>query len=259
MTKLDLGQLDLRQKLIEEIYAEDLFRINLFGWKIPVADTVVVMWIIMAFLILFAFLITRKMKPVPKGKQNLAEVIVGFFNSFSENVIGHHWRPFAPYVGTVALFLVFANTISLFNFIPGGSFLYKVTGLSFFQHIPDNLLKPPTRNINVPFSLAILTMIVCIVKGIAIKKPGKWLRSFFEPSIMVFPFKVLDYVIRPTSLSLRLFGNILGAFIVMELLYLTIPAFFPAPLSIYFDIFDGFLQAYIFVFLSLFYMAEAVE
>ncbi|MGI5882022.1 MAG: F0F1 ATP synthase subunit A [Dethiobacteria bacterium] len=256
---MDLGQLGLREKLIEELYAKELFNINLFGWKIPVADTVVVMWIIMAFLIITAFLLTRQMKPVPRGKQNLVEVIVGFFNSFSRDVVGHHWRVFAPYVGTVALFLAFANTISLFNFIPGGDYLYKVTGLNFFQHIPDNFLKPPTRNINIPASLAVLTMGVCIFEGIAIKKPKNWLRSFFEPSPIVFPFKVFDYFIRPASLTLRLFGNILGAFIVMELLYLTLPALLPAPLSIYFDIFDGFLQAYIFVFLSLFYMAEAVE
>lgn len=254
-----MNNLDLREKLIEELYAKELFKINLFGWKIPVSDTVVVMWIIMAFLILFAYFLTRNMKPIPKGKQNLAEVIVGFFNSFSREIIGHHWRPFAPYVGTVALFLAFANTISLFNFIPGGEFLYQLTGISFIEHIPENFLKPPTRDINVPVSLAVLSMAVCIIGGIGIKKPGSWLRSFFEPSIILFPFKVLDYIIRPASLALRLFGNILGAFIVMELLYLTIPAFLPAPLSIYFDIFDGFLQAYIFVFLSLFYMAEAVE
>ena len=160
---------------------------------------------------------------------------------------------------TVALFLVFANTISLFNFIPGVEFLYQLTGLSFFEHIPENLLKPPTRDINVPVSLAVLSMVACIAGGIGIKKPGSWLRSFFEPSIIFFPFKVLDYIIRPASLSLRLFGNIFGAFIVMELLYLTIPVFLPAPLSIYFDIFDGFLQAYVFIFLSLFYMAESVE
>jgi F-type H+-transporting ATPase subunit a len=84
---------------------------------------------------------------------------------------------------------------------------------------------------------------------------------------ILFPFKVLEYVIKPASLCLRLFGNILAAFTIMELIYfavksfvgLVVPAFLPAFFSVYFDLFDGLLQAYIFSFLTCLYIGEAIE
>lgn len=251
--------MDLREKLIEEVTPKNLFNINLFGLKIAVSDAVIVMWMVMAVIILFAVIITRRMKIVPQGRQLLAESIVDFINSMCKNVIGHHWRPFAPFIGTVALFLVLSNIVSIFNILPSGELLYKLTGLKFFEHLPHTLIKPPTKNVNVAVALAVLTMFVVILGGIVIKTPRGWLRSFIEPSPILLPFKILDFVIRPTSLSLRLFGNILGAFIVMELIYFAVPLLLPAALSIYFDLFDGILQAYVFVFLSSFYIAEAVE
>ena len=69
----------------------------------------------------------------------------------------------------------------------------------------------------------------------------------------------MEYFIRGLSLAVRLFGNILAAYIIMDLIYEMMPVFLPAGLSIYFDIFDGILQAFIFVFLTCLYIGEAVE
>ena len=64
---------------------------------------------------------------------------------------------------------------------------------------------------------------------------------------------------RPLSLCMRLFGNVLGAFVIMELIKIVVPVFLPAVFSLYFDLFDGLLQAYVFVFLTSMYISEAIE
>lgn len=196
---------------------------------------------------------------IPEGKQNFTEWGVETLNSFVKTNIGHHWEHFASYLGTVFLFLLFANTISIFNVIPGAEELYKLTHLELFNNIPNIEFRPPTKDINVTSCMAIMSIILVLVSGILIKKPRGFIKSFFEPIPVIAPFKVLDYFIRPLSLCLRLFGNILGAFVIMELIYFAIPVIVPAGLSIYFDIFDGALQAYIFVFLTSLYIGEAIE
>ncbi len=235
-------EMSLGERLIEAMNPHVMFTIP--GVNIPVADVVVTMWIIMAVLMFFAVFLTRKLTAVPNKKQNVAEIVVEMINNICKDAIGdHHWKPFAPFLGTVMLFLIFANTVSIFNVIPGEGFK----------------LRPPTRNINVTACLALMSIIVVIYAGIRYKKLSGWLKSFVEPIPMMLPFKVLDYGIKPLSLALRLFGNILGAFIVMELIYAAMPPVIPAALSIYFDLFDGILQAYVFMFLTSLYIAEVLE
>lgn len=234
------------EKLTHAMEPHPVFEIDLFGFVIPVSDLVVTMWVIMAVMILLAFFLTRKLTLIPNKRQNIVEIIVEFINNLVKDAIGpHHWKTFAPYLGTVFLFLIFSNTISIFNIIPGGEEGFK--------------LRPPTRNINVTVCLAVMSICVVVYAGIRFKKVGGWLKSFAKPTPIMLPFNILDYVIKPTSLALRLFGNILGAFIVMELIYMAFPIFAPAMLSLYFDLFDGILQAYVFVFLTSIYISEALE
>jgi F-type H+-transporting ATPase subunit a len=112
---------------------------------------------------------------------------------------------------------------------------------------------------NLTVTMALMSILLVIFASIRIKGLKGWLRYHIEPIPIILPFKLLDYFIRPLSLSMRLFGNILGAFIVMELLYVAMPMVLPAAFSIYFDLFDGMLQAYVFVFLTSLYIAEAIE
>lgn len=86
-----------------------------------------------------------------------------------------------------------------------------------------------------------------------------WLKSFAEPIPIVAPINILELFIRPLSLCMRLFGNVLGAVVVMALIKYLIPLVIPLPFSFYFDIFDGIIQAYVFVFLTSLYIKEAVE
>lgn len=202
------------------------------GKGIPVTDTVVVTWIIMAMLIALMVIFTRRFEEVPRGAQNVVEMIVESLNNLAKQLIGEKWQPFAPYFGTVAIFLFVANIIGLIG------------------------LKPPTRDISLTAALAIMTIAITIIAHIRYKGFKSWLMSFVKPIPLL---GVLDLFTRPLSLTVRLYGNILAGVIIMELIYRVIPLVIPAALSLYFDLFDGFIQMLIFVFLSMLYVSEAVN
>lgn len=86
-----------------------------------------------------------------------------------------------------------------------------------------------------------------------------FIRSFIEPVPVLLPINIMELFIKPVSLCMRLFGNILGAFVIMELLKAVVPVFVPIPFSVYFDLFDGLIQAYVFVFLTSLFMSEQME
>jgi F0F1-type ATP synthase, subunit a len=239
----------------------NIFYIHLFGYNIPISDSIIMMWLIMAVIIILAIIFTRNLKTIPTGKQNVVELIVDAINNLIKGNIGHHWRPFAPYFGTIIIFLVFANTVSLFSLLPTGEELYKITGLKFFENIPQFAILPPTKDYNVTLAMALMTVFLILFSGIKYKGFKGWLKGFLYPTPIMLPFHILDYGTRTLSLSLRLFGNILAGYIILELLYSAIiPVKFLIPIgSAFFDIFDALLQAYIFVFLSSIYISEAVE
>ena len=100
--------------------------------------------------------------------------------------------------------------------------------------------KPPTKDMNVTAALAIMSIILIEYAGFHQKGLKKWVKSFAEPMPIIAPINVLEIFIKPLSLCMRLFGNVLGAFVVMELIKIIMPALLPIPFSFYFDIFDGF-------------------
>lgn len=239
--------LTVGERIQEALSFKTIFTVNVGSVSIPVTETVVTTWVVMAILIVGAFFLTRKMKTVPEGPQVFVEAFVGFLNKFMKEQIGHNWRYFAPYVGTVALFLGVANMIA---------FISPIAGFGFE---PPFMLKPPTRDINVTAALATMTILIVLFSSIAFKGVLGWLKSFFKPAPFMLPFNILEYAIKPLSLCLRLYGNILGAFIIMELIGMLLPVFLPPIFGMYFDFFDGLIQTVVFAFLSTLYIAEAVE
>lgn len=231
------------------IKPREFFDFNVFGIEIPVTDTIINMWIIMAIMMISGYFMGRNLQNVPNKLQNFAEILVSSLNNIFKDAIGHHWKIFAPYLGTILLFLALSDIVAIFNFFP------------FYS------IHPPTKDIIVTGSLAVMSMFVVIIGGIKVKTLRGWLKSFLHPLPLMLPFNILEYLIKPFSLCLRLFGNILAATIVMSLIYFVaktfwqfgVPLVIPAFMSIYFDLFDGLLQAYIFTFLTSLYIGEAVE
>ena len=225
----------LREKLLEELGNKIAFTIPLLG-GIPVAESVVVTWIVMAVWMILALVLTRKLSVRSPGKLQVAlEIGVSFLNGFVKNSIGRHWRPFAPYLGTVALYIGLSNLIGIFG------------------------LTPPTKDISVTAALALMSLF--LIYGAQFRYNGLLggLKKFAEPMPLLVPINLMEVAIRPMALCMRLFGNILGAFIIMELVKFLVPAVVPAVLSIYFDLFDGLIQMAVFVFLTALFTGEGIK
>ena len=223
------------ESLLEELNCETVFTIPLFG-GIPVSEAVVVTWIIMAGLTVVAFLLTRNLSVEQPGRRQLivetaVEGAYGFFN----DTMGGLGKEYIPYLSAVALYIGISNLIGLIGF------------------------KPPTKDLNITAALAIMSIVLIEVAGVRKKGMKGWFKSFAEPVPIILPINILEIFIRPLSLCMRLFGNVLGAFVVMELIKLLVPVVVPVAFSCYFDIFDGLIQAYVFVFLTSLFMKEAIE
>ncbi|MDR3207323.1 MAG: F0F1 ATP synthase subunit A, partial [Oscillospiraceae bacterium] len=202
-----------------------VFQWNIGGFELEIGNTILVMWIIMAVLIIGCLLLTRKLSPdKPNKLQILVEWLVLTVRNLCKGSIGHHGQVFVPYIGTLLLFLGVSNIITLFNFIPG-------------VH-----LYPPTKDINVTGALAMVSIVLVLYSSFRYKGVKGWLKSLIDPMPIMAPFKLMEYATKPLSLCLRLFGNILASFLIMEIILSLLP-FVGAPFSAYFDIFDGVLQA----------------
>jgi F-type H+-transporting ATPase subunit a len=121
------------------------------------------------------------------------------------------------------------------------------------------MIRPPTRDINVTAALAVISILLVLVCGFAARGFGGWFKHLFHPVPMMLPFNIMEYGTRLISLALRLFGNVLGAYVLMHLIEGLFPLVLPMVFSLYFDFFDGLIQAGIFVFLTSLYIAEAVK
>lgn len=230
---------DLGARLLEELNVETVFTIPkgipLIG-GMGVSESVVITWVIMAFVLLLALFLTRRLKVHDISRRQLvAETIVTSLDKFVTGMIGQEGKAYVPYLTSVLVFLGISNLISLFG------------------------MKPPTKDLNVTAALGIMSILLIEYAGIHKKGMKKWLKSFAEPIAIVAPINVLELFIRPLSLCMRLFGNVLGGFVIMELIKIILPVGLPIPFSFYFDIFDGLIQAYVFVFLTSLFIKEAME
>lgn len=202
-----------------------------------VTDAVVVTWVAMILFISLWIWIAAKRERIPTGRQLVSESIIDLFMTLckSNGMNSKQAEVVAPFIGTVCFFLIACNVISTFK------------------------IAPPAKNIAFPVSLALLAIVYVIVTAIRfVGLRGFW-DSLLEPTPAMLPFKILDYLIKPVSLAFRLFGNIFGAFILMEFVYIVVPVIIPGILSIWFDIADGVLQAVVFTYLTTSYIGEIVE
>lgn len=216
---------------------------NLFGLELPITNVILMSWITMAIIILWAFLSTRKLRQVPRGLQNTAEIVVEALNNFATTHMGKEGRKYAAYLGTIGLFLAIANTI----------------GALFMTSLTNGIICPPTRTMAVPVALALMTITIAIGAGIKKKGIMGFIKRLLKPMPLMLPFNLLEFIIKPLSLSMRLFGNVFGAYVAMELLFNALPWALPAVASLYFDLFDGGLQTFVFVLLTTLYIAEEIE
>ena len=230
-----LMKMNIADKLVEELNTETVF--SLFGGKVTIDEGTVVSWIIMAVFLIVGILLTRGLKVQGEisKRQLFLEMCVEKMHSFFHKNMGSDGDRYIPWLMTVAIYIGACNMCGIFGF------------------------KSPTKELNVTLGLALTSIILVQYAGIHKKGTKGWLKSFAKPVAIVLPINILEIVIKPMSLCFRLFGNIIGAYIIMKLIELVVPVGVPVALSLYFDIFDGFIQAYVFVFLTSLYVQEAIE
>lgn len=222
-------------ELVTRLNVDTVFTIPIFG-GLPIAESVVISWVVIAVLVLLALFLTSNMKVWNPGKRQIvAETIVTWLDNFTKGMLGPGASEYSEYIATVLLFIGLSNIQGIFG------------------------MKSPTKDLNVTIALALMSIILIEAAGIRKKKVKGWLKSFAEPIAIVTPINILEVGIRPLSLCMRLFGNVLGSFVIMELIEMILPVGLPAIFSLYFDLFDGLIQAYVFVFLTSLYISEAAE
>ena len=225
----------LSERLLEELEIPTAFTIPI-GGGIAINQTVVITWCIIAFLFILILFLTRGFVTKNPGRRQLA---VEAFVTWIEDLIGSNMdekgRRYVPYLGTLLIFIGIANMVGIFD------------------------IAPPTRDLRTTVALALISIVMVQAAAIHEKKVGGWLKGFGKPLILMAPMNLMELFIKPLSLCMRLFGNVLAAYVIMELVKMVVPAVVPAALSLYFDIFDGLIQAYVFVFLTSLYINEAVE
>lgn len=204
-----------------------------------ITDAIIVTWIaVVIMLIIVAVLLGKPSKDhkLTKGQTilvSLTELVISTAMSFGMN--RKQAEEVAPMVMTFGLVLVACNSISYF-------------------HLP-----PPAKNVAFPVGCAIVAIVYVIFmtfKFIGVK--GFWI-SLTQPVAIMLPFRLLDYVIKPLSLALRLFGNVFAAFVFMEFLSISLPVIVPGIVGLWFDIIDGVIQAVVFAYLTMSYIGENLE
>jgi len=236
---------------MEALDINTVFTIVAFGLEIPVTETVIVSWAIMLILVVASVVVTRGLKEIPAGPQAIVEAGVEFLDGFAANRFGSLSKFLAPYIGSLFLFLLVANIIGVLSPVEVNAFGHEFR--------PPFMIRPPTRDINVTMALAAISIALIPICGVAARGVRGWLKHFLYPFPAMLPFNIMEYGIRLSSLALRLFGNVLAGVVLMRMIEGVMPVALPMVFSLYFDFFDGAIQAAIFVFLTSLYISEVVK
>lgn len=223
--------------------AGPLFEIPIPGTHaiIPVYDFVITSWVIMFILTFTAYLATKNMKKLPQGVQNVWEYAVEGLFGFFGGIMGEtRARKYGPFLATCFLYILFSNYSGL---IPGASIIRGFT--------------PPTNNISITLALAILVFLSIFYFGIRAKGIG-FFKHFFQPMAFLFILNLVEELVRPVSLSLRLYGNIFGEEKIIEELSHMVPFLVPLPMMVL-GLLTGAIQAFVFTLLASTYISGATE
>lgn len=213
--------------------------IPLAGYTITINLEVLVMTGVVFLLALsFGFAASRKRRPLPSRLQILGELVVLQFFGLTEEALGRrHAKTYAPLICALFIFLLVSNWLGM---------------------LPH--LEEPTRDLNTPLSLGILGFVVAHYVGIREKGFKDYVKAYFQPVFFLMPLNVIGELAKIISISFRLFGNIMGgAIIILVVSYLTFSVLLPPFLNIFFGLFVGTIQAFVFTMLTVVYISVQLK
>ena len=217
-----------------------VFPYEFFGHTVWITTThicpLIVMMVILGFAVAARIAMSRATE-VPGAFQNVVETVVEKLDGMERAVMGKNAIRFANYIGTVFIFILLCNFSGLFG------------------------LRPPTADYGVTLPLGLMTFTLIHFNKLRHKKLKGALQELMDPWPIWAPINIIGYVAVPISLSLRLFANILSGVVIMAMVYgllRFIAIGWPAALHVYFDLFSGAIQTYVFCMLTMTYISDAI-
>lgn len=206
------------------------------GKEIYIHKTILHSYLVTIGVIIFALVANKKILATnpdekPKGLVNVLEIFYTALRNLLHQTMGKGPTRdrLLPYIGTLAFFILPSNLLGLIG------------------------LEPPTSDYNVTLCLALITFTLCQYYALKTNGIGGYLKGFAEPVVFMLPLNIIGEFANPISMSFRLFGNILSGGIIMGLVYMALGYLAPiaAPLHLYFDMFSGTVQTFIFMMLTM--------
>jgi F-type H+-transporting ATPase subunit a len=230
---------------IEFSMFSDRTSIELFGLKLGETTifTMIIVLIVTMLCLIFRLFVFPKFKDSPKGFQNVIELCVETVEKFCIDATGKKaGKSLAPYMFAIGIYLIISASFELFG------------------------LRAPTSDLVVTFSMGLITFVLLNFFGFKKLGIGGRFKAMGGPMVamrpVMIPLKIISDIAIPISLACRLFGNMLGGMIVMELLKGALGGYaagIPGIAGLYFNLFHPLIQAYIFITLSLTFIDEAME
>ncbi len=215
---------------VEEVFPHVVFR----PFGIPIQDTVVQTWIIMAVLIPLAYVAGRNFQIRPSRWQHLVELGSEFISKLIKLQVGRHIDGLFELLATLMLYIAVANLLGI---IPG--------------------LRAPTRSLNTTIALSIVSFLAVQYFGIRERGLWRYSRSLAEPLGCILPLNILGQISRTVAMTLRLFGNVIAAEIMGQVMFKLMPLLAPLPFTLL-SLITGVLQALVFTSLTVVFIADAV-
>lgn len=216
-----------------------VFSYELFGQTLWITTSHACIAVVFLVLLVFIFAANRAIKKgseVPTGFQNVVELIVEKLDGMIGTTMGASAPAFRNYIGTIFIFILVSNISGLFG------------------------LRPPTADYGTTLALGLMTFTLITFNKFKHKGAKGVLKGLCDPWPIWAPINVIGDVAVPISLSLRLFANVLSGVVMMALIYGLlgkIALIWPAALHVYFDLFSGCIQTYVFCMLTMTYIADA--
>lgn len=192
------------------------------------------------FIIIIVILGMASKKGKPKSLAYLSEIIFELLNNFVKGILKEKGKNFAPFIGTLFGYLMISNLLGLFSPL----------GIPF--------LVAPTTDLSVTAAVAIIGIVYVHSASMYLRGGLNYVKHFFKPTFFMFPINIIEEIVKPISLAIRLFGNLFGEHIVYEITFALIS--FGIPIIIMaLGIFTGLIQAYVFSMLVMVYLSELLE
>ncbi|MDO5422097.1 MAG: F0F1 ATP synthase subunit A [Eubacteriales bacterium] len=207
------------------------------GQDVYITTTHISVLIVMLVILVFAVAANRKIRHAeerPGGFQNIVELIVEMLDKMVYSSMGKYAKKYLNYIGTLFIFIFISNISGLFG------------------------LRPPTADYGVTLPLGVMSFLIIQYNNIRHNKFGA-VTDLFKPIPLLFPINLIGEIAVPFSLSLRLFGNVLSGTVMMSLIYSLLSKFaigWPGFLHIYFDLFSGAIQTYVFCMLTMVFVTQ---